>query len=323
MTTAVADDKAPLHMGLPLPNGKLAMWLFLVTEIMFFSGLLGTYIVVRNGSRFWPTPEQVHLKEWIGAFNTFVLIVSSFTVVLALAALEKSNVKGAAGWIGITLALGTLFLVVKYFEYQAKFDHQILPGRIQFDQPEGSYGLAYRRTLRERVQEGLKADPKSTDLIFLDGVIAAITERKPFSVNQQEAIVALLYNDKEVHGAQEKLGLTQEHLASLLRQNALTDTQQIRLLSVLSESIAHKNHALSELPYIIPYGNMWASIYFALTGFHALHVLGGLVVFVIILVKAGLGTLGMQQALMIELIGLYWHFVDIVWIFLFPLLYLV
>jgi cytochrome c oxidase subunit 3 len=310
-------------MGLPLPNGKLAMWLFLVTEIMFFSGLLGTYIVVRNGSRFWPTPEQVHLKEWIGAVNTFVLIVSSFTVVLALAALEKKNVQRAAMWIGVTLALGGVFLVIKAFEYQAKFAHQILPGRIQHDQPAGSHGLAYRRDLRARLEEELKKSPQETDLLFLNGVLKTITDNKAISVNEQEAIVGLLYNNKEVHGAQERLGLTQEELADLLKKNTLTATQQIRLLSVLTESVTHKNPKLHDLPYIIPYGNMWASIYFALTGFHALHVLGGLVVFVIILLKAAVGTLGMQHALMIELIGLYWHFVDIVWIFLFPLLYLV
>ena len=77
----------PGHMGLPLSNGKLAMWLFLVTEIMFFTGLIGTYIVLRNGTPTkanpWPTPHDVHLVEWIGAANTFVLICSSLTVVLA------------------------------------------------------------------------------------------------------------------------------------------------------------------------------------------------------------------------------------------------
>ena len=70
-------------MGLPLPNGKLAMWLFLVTEIMFFTALIGAYIVLRNGTpqrngrSLWPAPHEVHLVEWIGAVNTFVLICSS------------------------------------------------------------------------------------------------------------------------------------------------------------------------------------------------------------------------------------------------------
>jgi len=76
------------------------------------------------------------------------------------------------------------------------------------------------------------------------------------------------------------------------------------------------------LSAVIPFGNLWASCYFAMTGFHALHVLGGLVIFGIILVMAMLGQLGVQHALFFELTGLYWHFVDVVWIFLFALIYL-
>ena len=72
------------------------------------------------------------------------------------------------------------------------------------------------------------------------------------------------------------------------------------------------------LPMMIPSGNMWASTYFLLTGFHAIHVLVGLILFVIILTK----RLDSRSANLIENSGLYWHFVDLVWIFLFPLLYL-
>ncbi len=73
-----------------------------------------------------------------------------------------------------------------------------------------------------------------------------------------------------------------------------------------------------KLPMSIPSGHMWASTYFLLTGIHALHVLIGLIVFVIILTL----QLGPAQANLLENSGLYWHFVDIVWIFLFPLIYL-
>src|SRR6266849_971041 len=66
----------------------------------------------------------------------------------------------------------------------------------------------------------------------------------------------------------------------------------------------------------IKWGNMWASCYFAMTGFHALHVLGGVVAFAIVLVLALVGRFGVQHTLVIENLGLYWHFVDIVWIFL-------
>src|SRR6266480_7478418 len=115
MAHAVAEhtSHAPhpkTHMGMPLPNGKLAMWLFLVTEIMFFTGLIGTYIILRNGTPTkmnpWPRPHDVHLEEWMGAVNTFVLICSSLTVVLAHFALGKGQTKRAVQLIGVTLALG-------------------------------------------------------------------------------------------------------------------------------------------------------------------------------------------------------------------------
>ena len=144
MAHAVLDEPKSIHMGLPLSNGKLAMWLFLVTEIMFFTGLIGNYIILRNGTPTdfnpWPRPHDVHLAEWMGAVNTFVLICSSLTVVLAHFALGKGQTKKAVQLIGVTLALGCVFLVIKAFEYGAKFSHGILPGRIyeQFDKNPAS-----------------------------------------------------------------------------------------------------------------------------------------------------------------------------------------
>jgi hypothetical protein len=84
-----------------------------------------------------------------------------------------------------------------------------------------------------------------------------------------------------------------------------------------------EDHKDLHLDYSIPFGNMWASCYFTMTGFHALHVLGGLVVFAIMLLMYVRGRFGPQHTAFVEYTGLYWHFVDIVWIFLFPLLYLV
>src|SRR5262249_61448284 len=99
MTTATHEHE-PTQLGVPVPNGKLAMWLFLVTEIMFFTGLIGTYIVLRNGqpthNEPWPTPHQVHLIEWVGAMNTFVLIWSRLTVGLAHWAIARGKVGQSA-----------------------------------------------------------------------------------------------------------------------------------------------------------------------------------------------------------------------------------
>src|SRR3984957_19217948 len=129
-----------IHMGLPLPHGKLAMWIFLVTEITFFTALIGTYMLLRNGqpTNFvpWPAPHQVHLVEWIGALNTFVLICSSLTVVLAHHAAAQNQMQKATLYVGVTLALGAVFLGIKAYEYNTKFQHDILPGHIGEVLPE-------------------------------------------------------------------------------------------------------------------------------------------------------------------------------------------
>jgi cytochrome c oxidase subunit 3 len=293
-------------MGLPLPHGKLAMWLFLVTEIMFFTALIGTYMILRNGmpsSREpWPTPHDVHLVEWIGALNTFVLICSSLTVVLAHLALHHGNVKRATMYIGVTLALGGVFLVIKAYEYNAKFAHEILPSRV-FEKLDGPMGPEYLRHVEEQLKHTVEghghASPKALE--ECKKLLADLPGLTPWQVN--ERIVGT------------------DHIIDF------TKCDDVNLKGTKSQPIKgiHEQFKTEDLhlSYSIPYGNMWASCYFAMTGFHALHVFGGLVIFVIILIKAGLGSFGVQHLAMVEYTGLYWHFVDIVWIFLFPLLYLV
>src|SRR5436190_781259 len=175
---AVMEEHPAEHMGLPISNGKLAMWLFLGTEVMFFTGLIGTYIVLRNGTPTraepWPTPHQVHLVEWIGAFNTFVLICSSLTVVLAHAALGRGNVGRAVQFIGVTLALGAVFLVVKAYEYKAKFDHQILPGYV-FDRLDGTRGPEYLGRIQEELKVVLDKNEAAGDESECRELLAAMT----------------------------------------------------------------------------------------------------------------------------------------------------
>jgi cytochrome c oxidase subunit 3 len=291
-------------MGLPLPHGKLAIWMFLVTEIMFFTALIGTYLILRNGtptaSPFtWPTPHQVHLVEWIGAFNTFVLILSSLTVVLAHYAASKRNFREATLYIAATLALGLVFLGVKAVEYKAKFDHDILPGHI--GESLNVPGLTLER---ERLNH-------ATGMQYVHRVsdqLAAIADRPDVSTTAKEKCAHLLQEIQE-RGLKEQV---------YTRPLTASDVG-LRVNEILEK---HEDEALHLTP-AIPFGNLWASCYFAMTGFHALHVFGGIVVFVIILVMGLVGKLGPQHENMLELTGLYWHFVDIVWIFLFPLLYLV
>ena len=138
--------------ALPIPNGKTCLWLFLSTEIMFFAGLIGTYIVLRFGAVAWPAPHDVHLSEPIGAFNTFVLICSSVTVVLALEAAKLNQTAKAKGWVLLTFLLGCVFLGVKLYEYSQKFSHGIYPmkphGQV-FDKADIYYAAAVRKRLND------------------------------------------------------------------------------------------------------------------------------------------------------------------------------
>jgi len=366
--------KLEYHPGLPMPNGKTCMWLFLSTEIMFFAGLIGTYIVLRFGAPAWPLPHEVHLSEPIGAFNTFVLICSSVSVVLALEAARLNHVGRAKGWIAITLVLGTLFLGVKAYEYKAKFAHGIYPQKphsLIYEKPDLAYASQVRQSLEAHQLRLSQAEDPSEDqleqLAITGTLLRHVARPAELSAAQSGnrdgqlildrlAIAIMPHGEqmeiekkllqKEQATLQERRGALDAQLQPLREERANTKEQaggeeqlkqldtQIAALNVDATEVEGRlnaitliegaDHGLNEkyqwlhLPMVIPGGNMWASTYFLLTGFHAIHVLVGLIVFALFL----LIRLDRERAPHIENIGLYWHFVDLVWIFLFPLLYL-
>ncbi len=329
MAHEVADHDTKAHMGMPLPNGKLAIWLFLVTEITFFTAMIGTYMLIRNGQpnlgNPWPAPHDVHLVEWIGAFNTFVLICSSLSVVLAhwylheakkkqTEAEKKSMTNKAALCLGVTLALGCVFLGVKAVEYKSKFDHHLLPGRI-FEKLDSPKGYELVRVVKVELEQEIKEGKLKTEALeACQSLLADINAGKLSPRQVNERIVGTEPMKLKNPGKAE-MATKKSTYADLPEESKSPEAPLVKGILEL-DATAHISHS-------IPYGNMWASCYFAMTGFHALHVLGGLVVFAAYIVLHLLGKFGPDHELGIEVTGLYWHFVDIVWIFLFPLLYLV
>jgi cytochrome c oxidase subunit 3 len=399
--------EAPGHVqlvyqpGLPLSRGKTIMWLFLSTEIMFFAALFGVYIVIRFGAFAWPKPHEVHLSEPIGAFNTFVLICSSVTVVLAFEMAKASKSTAAKMWLLLTFLLGGLFLGVKAYEYTAKFGHGIYPSGSPRSRLWERADLKYAAAVRQQITElraPLDAKTDRTDeendrlavcTVLLNQFVGPAEKRAVMADNmadRQSALDALAYgvfhsDDKVVRAREEgkldaqktelearrvKLQQEQQKLGGEIAalkaktgdaaaqeefktKQAAYDTNQreldkeiprmLTLLPALHRGLmsdhgahggAHGDEHPAEagdepqdltwlkLPLMIPSGNMWASTYFLLTGFHALHVIIGLIAFALMLpIK-----FTAQNAGILENIGLYWHFVDLVWIFLFPLLYL-
>jgi cytochrome c oxidase subunit 3 len=189
----------------------LGMWVFLVTEIMFFGGLFMAYIVYRSASPEGFQEASHHLNVTWGAVNTIVLIVSSLTMALGVRAAQTSAPpRTQVGWILLTMLLGATFLGVKVIEYTDKFTNHLVPG-LHF-QWHGKYPAA---------------------------------------------------------------------------------------------------------------AEQFYSLYFAMTGLHALHMIIGLGIMTVIAIMAWKRHFDATYFTPVEVSGLYWHFVDIVWIFLFPLLYLI
>jgi len=192
----------------------VGMWVFLVTEIMFFGGLLLAYFIYRTSYPHEFLIASHELNVTIGTINTCVLLTSSLTMALAVHAAQMGNRKGQVILLVVTMILGATFLVVKGFEYAEKFEHHLVPG--------SSFHFHSEATLQ---------NPGAPEIFF--------------------------------------------------------------------------------------------SLYFALTGLHAFHMIIGLGLMTWLLVKAKRGRFSPQYYNPVEVGGLYWHFVDIVWIFLFPLLYLI
>jgi cytochrome c oxidase subunit 3 len=224
------------------------MWIFLMTEVLFFGGLFCAYAVFRanhpeifiDGHRF--------LQKPLGAANTVVLIFSSLTMALAVRAAQLGQRRALVGLLSATLLCGLVFLGVKAIEYKHKWDHHLVPGQARI-----AYWFSHETTP---------------------------TPRKEF--RPDEAYI-------------------QEHLARA----------------------GSKNLSPMELERREEHLGTFMGLYFSLTGLHALHVICGIGVIFWILVGAIRGRFDSRYFTPVDLVGLYWHLVDMIWIYLFPLFYLI
>jgi cytochrome c oxidase subunit III len=206
--------------------GSFGMWLFLLTEIMFFGGMFFAYLLYRNwyNPAFVAASNQLSIK--LGAINTAILITSGFFMALAVWAAEVRKKNLLVLYLLLTTVFGFAFLGIKYVEYKEKFELHHVPGA-NFDVSQFINPAAYH------------------------------LEEKP------------------------------------LAPDAAQKTQ------------------------------LFFFLYFAMTGMHALHMIIGIVILFWLMWRSQRGEFSSGYVAPIENFGLYWHFVDIVWIFLFPLLYLI
>jgi cytochrome c oxidase subunit 3 len=231
----------------------------------------------------------------------------------------------------LTLLLGCVFLGIKIYEYNAKFSHGVYPQHPHsqiFEKPDVYYAQAVRLRLNElklpleAITDRTEEQQHQLDLvdkISVDLVAPAELELRNNPDSPAGRVLVFQMADKiyPLASVHDPVPGGDDH--------ASTAETQFTLVQHAEEGAApghlsglNDEHPWLRLPIMIPGGNMWASTYFLLTGFHAIHVIVGLIAFAILLSM----TLGKANAPIIENVGLYWHFVDLVWIFLFPLLYL-
>lgn len=338
-------------MGLPIPHSKLGMWLFLGTEIMFFTAFIGTYIVLYFGSvdatgrSAWPSDTHItHINIAAGGINTFVLILSSYFVVVAHEAMSQRNFERAFKFLIYTFGLSCVFLGIKAFEYYGKYSHDILPGRVAETDAEAVdklvreteaavddwlYDLVPVDATRAKIVGYTQAtgndvdfDALQTELEQVETALESAQGEERDDLEETHDILTAVVGNRDEVRAWTGLNGQFDSLRTDAGNNTLTLEQATERLHHLQEDEAYGPWMASvHHPQPILYGNIFASTYFLMTGFHAIHVIVGMILFAIVLMQGS--NLDHRWTDWVENSGLYWHFVDLVWIFLFPLIYII
>ena len=270
-------------MGQQEDSVSLGMWVFLVQEIMFFGGLFTVYLVFRSKFPMAFAAGSNHLDAFWGGLNTIVLIVSSLTMALTVYYAQKGNRNMQVILILLTMFFGSVFLGVKAIEYSSKYEKGLVPVTGWNKKVKADQSAEHANTIEKPCYERGHGSPEH----------AYVNPRGDF-----------LWEDCSL------VKLAQDH-------NYLTDAEKIGYF-VKDESGNPRIDADKFRDKVRSF--YW--IYFVMTGLHALHMVVGLGLMTWLLWTAWKGIYSAEYYMPVEMSGLYWHFVDIVWIFLFPLLYL-
>jgi len=296
-TTLEAHDEHPEHLAhhfeslsQQYDSGKLGIWLFLTTEILMFSGLFCGYAVLRAlHPEIFLYAHHYLSVEW-GALNTVVLIFSSFTMAWAVRAAQLGQTKLLVRLLSITFACACIFLGVKFIEYKAKWEESLGTGKY-YNPKEAPPGVIIPGL------EGPKEKP---------GTKEAAGEAKPAAAKPSAAPRAPDSNA----AVGEKSDIAPAAVGPPGLSKLWLERKQLR-----NDVIWHGPEPNNV--------QLFFGIYFLMTGLHGIHVIAGMVVIAWLITKARKGIFGPDRFAAVDFVGLYWHLVDLVWIFLFPMLYLI
>lgn len=287
-------------MGQQMESASIGMWMFLVQEIMFFGGLFTVYLVFRSRYPMAFAAGSNHLNEWLGMANTLVLIVSSLTMALAVhyAQLGKRNLQVIL--ILVTMLFGVVFLGVKAYEYAEKYNDGIVPVAGLNARTEKKVG---------EYQDERLADPQ---LKTKNSLPYPATVENNFDQHNE--------NDSAKEGEREEYVNPRGDF--IWKDTSLAVKAQQEGFLTDSEKIGYMNNGEISQEKFQDKVRIFFYIYFVMTALHALHMIIGLGIMTWLAWKAFRYSFTAEYYAPVEIAGLYWHFVDIVWIFLFPLLYL-
>jgi cytochrome c oxidase subunit 3 len=300
--------------------GKMMMWFFIVSDALTFSGFLAAY----GFSRFkfidsWPIADEVftHVPFLHGqelpmiyvAFMTFVLIMSSVTMVLAVDAGHHLNKAKVTIYMLLTIIGGLIFVGSQAWEWATfiKGDFgavQTKGGNIlQFVNAEGER-VALRDFVVAESHERVQQESKNGIWFVKEGSLPTYTVEEVVHGLESNENVLVRTQILNEHGL--KTVLSREESLKQLKANGKHIVEGANL---------HENE----------YGSpLFADFFFFITGFHGFHVFSGVIINIIIFFNVILGTYEKRKNYeMVEKVGLYWHFVDLVWVFVFTFFYLV
>jgi cytochrome c oxidase subunit III len=266
--------------------GKLMMWYFLMSDAFTFGAFLISYGTIRFSQNSWPDPNAVfnafpgaghaNLPLAFVSLMTFILIMSSVTMVLAVHAGHHNDKKGVVKWLFWTIIGGAAFLACQAWEWT-----HLITGE---------------------------------HAVLVDGhldVIGQTTKVNPWgnAVDLQAATAAL---QNTSHEGLVKLAAIEHHDMNHAQLAAMSDQQLKGLIN------------LSELHVTNPGPVAFGGFFYGITGFHGFHVFSGVIINIIMLIMTQKNVFHNRgHYLMIEKAGLYWHFVDLVWVFVFLCFYLI
>jgi len=366
-------------------SGKLGIWLFLTTEILFFSGMFCAYAMFRMLRPEIFEGSSQFLNTKLGAINTGVLLFSSLTMAWAVRCAQVEEYKKLVVMIASTLCCAMIFLGVKAIEYSHKWGMGLLPPRWYFYDEANPHP-----TSQELVDVyGFSADAAffltnslyficAPFLVVLLGVVvwALIAKVKAnefqFACAKPLVVVCLSFffgvglgailesgeGGEHADGSHAVAGVhadgdhAGENVAALASTSSTipSDDAAVELLAESdlntgAKAMLEAQKAQTELAsgQVVPEGGesdmgiekleqdvqtkrqagVFFGVYYCMTGIHAIHILGGIGVLVWLLVRAIRMDFNRQYFGPVDYIGLYWHLVDLIWIYLFPLLYLI